>query len=75
MVFSNSQEVNMPFTVVNLTCDPEQPKAGTPFRLTVELDTVVQGSDVQVNLEKQRIVLGLDGVHTTRPTGINYFAI
>jgi hypothetical protein len=55
--------------VLNVSCDPPQPKAGQPFKLTVTLDSA-PSSDVLVKLEKQRIV-NLQLV----PTGENYFVL
>jgi len=70
---SNPPEVRVPFKIVNLTCDPPSPKAGSPFRLTIQLDQDVQGNAIKVSLEKQRIVLSIGGAPELRPTGPDYF--
>lgn len=62
----------MSFKVANLSCDPAQPRAGQSFRLTVELDWDAP-SELNVLLEKQRIVKGISGALELRPTGPDYF--
>ena len=58
--------------IVNFSCDPPQPKAGQSFRLTVQLSEKA-ATDVQVSLEKQRIVANVGGFLELRPTGADYF--
>jgi hypothetical protein len=61
----------MPFAVADLACDPEEARAGEPFKLTVTLQQKAS-ADVMVTLEKQRIVLSNGGQPELRPTGPDY---
>jgi hypothetical protein len=61
------------YRVTSLSCSVAPVKAGQPFKLVVALDSVVQGQDAVVVLEKQREVLALGGFPELRPTGSNYF--
>lgn len=56
-----------------LSCDPPQPLTGTPFTITVNLDSA-SSSDISLSLEKQRIVSSSGGLEL-RPTGPNYFEL
>ena len=60
--------------VVGLKSVPQEPVAGTPFHLVVELAARTT-TDVLVALEKQRIVEDVGGEPVLRPTGLMYFAI
>jgi hypothetical protein len=57
--------------VLSLFCNPTQPQAGQQFTLTVALNGEAT-ADVQVNIEKQRLIIGAGAVQTA-PTGGNYF--
>jgi hypothetical protein len=70
-----SKESTLEYAVVNLTCDRKQPKAGTPFKMTVELDRYVEGTDVSVALEKQRIITEGGGNPGLRGIAKGYFEI
>jgi len=63
----------MNYLVSSLSCNTGLVKAGQPFELTVVLDRVVEGQDVAVRVEKQRLVLALGGFPELRPTGSTYF--
>jgi hypothetical protein len=60
------------YKVVSLTLVGPNPKAGQDFKLRVELDTPAT-SNLQVTVEKQRIVANDSGFAELRPTGANYF--
>lgn len=64
----------MSFSITDLSCDPAQPQADQPFRLTVELDRNA-ASEEKVSVEKQRIVKNAGGFLELRPTGPNYFKL
>jgi hypothetical protein len=71
---SNHEEFHMAsgYKVVSLTLVGSNPKAGEDFNLRVKLDKPV-GSNLQVTVEKQRIVANDSGYAELRPTGANYF--
>jgi hypothetical protein len=70
--FLNVEGCGMPNTILNVTCNPPEPKAGQPFRLAIRLKDKAN-SDLQVSMEKQRIVANIGGFPELRPTGADYF--
>ena len=58
----------------HLSANPD-PSAGQQFTLKVKLDHPVEQQDTKVviNLEKQRILMGIGGAPELRPTGTDYF--
>lgn len=63
-----------PMKIVALSCDPPEPKAGQPFKLTVEMNEHTN-IDVLITMEKQRVVRSFGGQPEVRPTGGKYFSI
>ena len=57
--------------VLSVFCSPAQPQPGQSFTLTVTLNSEPT-TDVQVTIEKQRLIIGPGAVQTA-PTGSNYF--
>lgn len=66
---------DMIYHVSSFSCNTGPVTAGQPFKLTVVLDRVVEGQDVTVYLEKQRLVLAGGGFPELRPTGSTYFEL
>jgi hypothetical protein len=65
----------MPYEVTQVSCTPPTPRAGERFTLSVEVRRTDDDGDLNVGIEKQRLVLSSGGFTTTVPTGANYFDI
>lgn len=68
-------EVHMEYSVVRITCDPDQPRSGARFYLRVELDRPAEKVDVTVRIEKQRIVQDLGGQPRLDGIGPGFFEL